>query len=179
MKSGFNKHIIPRGRSAVRDYLKEHGEVVVSAFIGAYGLTYTGPVKPENPAGSSVLYRVRVKLVCAETRKARRLVLSGYRPVSNRYRILSRIDRADWREAMADHKTGGFPGDAQTNRDAGLKWVRGLGSGAADYFRRVLSADKIEVTPEVFAAVKAQLRAVGATHGWGRCDEFVPVNDDR
>lgn len=89
--------------------------------------------------------------------------------------MLSRIDRADWREAMADHQTGGFPGDAQANKDAGLKWVRGLGSGAADYYRRILSADKIEVTPGVFAAVKAQLRKTGAGSGWGLCDEFVPV----
>lgn len=138
MKRGFNKHIIPRGRSAVRDHLKEHGEVTVSAFSGAHGLTYTGPVKPANPAGPSVLYRVRVKLVSMEDRKKKKLSAQGYAVTSRKHRMVSRIDRPDWREHMAQ---SACPWDA---KGEGMAWVAALGrAGAADHYRRCYSKDRI------------------------------------
>ncbi len=38
------------------------------------------------------------------------LIASGYRAVSNRYRIVARIDREDWREEMARRHVAGFSG---------------------------------------------------------------------
>ena len=87
--------------------------------------------------------------------EATRLIESGYRSVSNRHRMLSRIDRPDWREHMARDHTRGFRGDAQKNLDEGMRWVDLLGAGAADFYRRVLSKDTLSQIPQdVFDAVK-------------------------
>jgi hypothetical protein len=63
----------------------------------------------------------------------------GYCIVSRRHRIAARIDRPDWREALAK-----LYGDYE----AGAKWVRTLGdTDAADHYRRVMSKDQIIVPP--------------------------------
>lgn len=103
--------------------------------------------------------------------EGRRLVESGYRATSNKYRMASRLDRPDWREAMADYQTGGFPGDKAKNRADGMRWVAGLGSGAADFYRRVISKDTLCDLPD---AVFRVVRAAGS-HGWGGCDEYLEI----
>lgn len=78
---------------------------------------------------------------------AEQLIARGYRRTSNKYRIVSRIDRPDWiavlaeemRRAPADFYVPGEP-------DPAGNWC--------DYYRRVLSKDKIEGVPhEVFCRI--------------------------
>jgi hypothetical protein len=97
---------------------------------------------------------------------ARRLIASGYRAGSNRYRIVSRIDREDWKEHMArKHAPWSF--------EEGMRWVIGLGDErAADHYRRVYTKDKIEGVPEeVYRAVKR----AGNGAGWGGLSEYRPL----
>lgn len=101
--------------------------------------------------------------------EAERLVASGYRCISNTYRMVSRLDRADWREHMGREHTKGFRGDPRKNLEEGMRWVGLLGPGAADHYRRVLSSDRISnVSPDVYAAVKKGGQALAAREG----DEF-------
>jgi hypothetical protein len=86
--------------------------------------------------------------------EARRLIASGYCPTSNRYRMLSRLDRPDWLQHMAYLHTKGFPGSDAKNLAEGMRWATGLGGGAADFYRRVHSRDTIEVNEAVFREVK-------------------------
>lgn len=95
-------------------------------------------------------------------REARRLIESGYRCVSNRYCGIRRIDRPDWREALAEHHT---PWDLEQ----GMRWANGKDMG--DYYRRVLSKDRREVDPEVYRAMKRAM--IGG--GWGLLDEYLPM----
>lgn len=61
------------------------------------------------------------------------LIASGYARTSNRYRMVSRIDRPDWKEHMASTHVGG------------MGWVNALGYRLAAYFyRRCLSKDNLE-----------------------------------
>lgn len=63
----------------------------------------------------------------------------GYRIVSRKYGIISRIDREDWKEAMAK-------AHAPWDIEEGRKWVRTLGDrGAADHYRRCYSKDNVEL----------------------------------
>ena len=71
--------------------------------------------------------------------EAQYLINQGYAITSRKFGILSRIDRPDWREAMALKHA---PWDAAGE---GMRWVRALGNGAADFYRRVYSRDKITV----------------------------------
>jgi hypothetical protein len=104
--------------------------------------------------------------------EATRLIESGYRSVSNRHRMVSRIDRPDWREHMARDHHRGFRGDPQRNLEEGMRWVRALGTGAADHYRRVLSKDTVTMLPQdVFDAV----RKAGAGFGWGGVDEYREI----
>lgn len=109
--------------------------------------------------------------------EADRLLASGYRCVSNRHRIVSRLDRLDWREHMAREHTRGFRGDPQKNLEEGMRWVRLLGSGAADYYRRVMSRDQLErIDQEVYMRIKR----ASPGFGWGGEDEYrdvVPATD--
>lgn len=103
-------------------------------------------------------------------REAQRLIASGYCPVSNKFRMLSRLDRPDWLEHMAFKQTGGFPGDPAKNQEDGLRWARGLGPGAADFYRRVHSKDVLDYVPDaVFRKVKQAM----SSHGWGVAQEFL------
>lgn len=62
------------------------------------------------------------------------LVSAGYRRTSNKYGLVSRIDRPDWVEVLADH----------LGRSPAELYVRGCW---ADYYRRVLSNDTLELGP--------------------------------
>lgn len=104
-------------------------------------------------------------------KEAGRLIKSGYCPVSNSGRILSRLDRPDWLEHMGFKHTEGFPGDKEKNLEEGMRWARGLGKGASDHYRRVHSKDTITVSAEVYALVK-QSRG---SHGWGGVDEYMEL----
>lgn len=75
------------------------------------------------------------------------LIALGYRRTSNKYRIVSRIDRPDWVTVLAVHCRRAPADFYQIGAsDPEGNWC--------DYYRRVLSKDKIEgVDPEVFRAV--------------------------
>ena len=65
---------------------------------------------------------------------------AGYRVTSKRHRMVSRIDRDDWQEYMAEQHA---PWDIEEGR----KWVRTLGGrAAADHYRRVYSKDELTVS---------------------------------
>ena len=95
-----------------------------------------------------------------------RLAASGYRSISNKYRMVARLDRPDWKKHMArQHAPWSF--------EEGMRWATGLGDGAADHYRRVYSKDVLSgVSQEVYEVVK---RAGGAGCGWGRLTEYLPV----
>src|ERR1039458_9705438 len=64
---------------------------------------------------------------------------AGYRIVSRKYGMISRLDRDDWKEYMAEKHA---PWDIEEGR----KWVRALGDlHAADHYRRVYSKDTLEI----------------------------------
>lgn len=69
---------------------------------------------------------------------AEELKAMGYRRTSNRYRTISRIDRVDWLDILPDniaYSHARMPGPAN------------------DYYRRVYSKDKLEVSEEVFKGI--------------------------
>lgn len=71
------------------------------------------------------------------------LAAMGYRRTSNRHCLVSRVDRPDWREHMAQKHA---PWDPEGQ---GVAWVKCLGKGAADHYRRCYSNDTMTVGPEV------------------------------
>lgn len=106
--------------------------------------------------------------------EATRLIESGYRCVSNRHRMVARIDRPDWREHMGREHTRGFRGDPQRNLEEGMRWVDLLGAGAADQYRRVFTKDTIEgVDKDVYDRMKGDPRS--AQLGADEYRELVPV----
>lgn len=75
-------------------------------------------------------------------------IAQGYRVTSNKHRMISRIDRDDWKEYMAK---GHSPWDWEGE---GLKWVRILGDrSAADHYRRVYSRDTLTVSAAIIKAM--------------------------
>lgn len=83
--------------------------------------------------------------------EALRLAAMGYRRTSNRHRMVSRVDRPDWREYMAQQHA---PWDAERGTQDGPRWVRCLGEGAADHYRRTHSEDNLEgLPPDVFRRI--------------------------
>lgn len=73
--------------------------------------------------------------------KAEKLTAQGYRRID--HGMVSRIDRADWRDHMAQEHS---PWDPEGE---GAEWVRVLGKSAANQYRRVFSRDKIVVPATV------------------------------
>jgi len=80
---------------------------------------------------------------------AQELIAKGYRRVSSRHRIVTRIDREDWKERLA----------ADLGRSVADLYIMGSNGGVpvvgravagqwCDYYRRVMSRDKIEGVPE-------------------------------
>lgn len=66
-------------------------------------------------------------------------VAEGYRITSRKYGLISRIDRDDWKEFMAEQHA---PWDIEEGR----KWIRAMGDlHAADQYRRVYSKDTLEL----------------------------------
>lgn len=76
--------------------------------------------------------------------EAMRLASLGYRRVSNKHRIIARVDRPDWQDYMA------------STHPLGMEWVNCLGKGAPDHYRRCHSDDWLEgVPPAVFRLIPA------------------------
>jgi hypothetical protein len=100
------------------------------------------------------------------------LVASGYRAGSNRYRIVSRIDREDWLQEMARRHVHGFPGDPEKNMERGLKWATGLGEGSGDHYRSIHSHDSLQDVPEAAYRIVRQATA----YGWGHLNDFVAID---
>lgn len=72
------------------------------------------------------------------------LLKSGYAKVSNTHRIVSRIDREDWREHMAQEHT-------PWNPKVGIEWIESMGPRlAADQYRRCYSKDTRVVSSQEF-----------------------------
>jgi hypothetical protein len=69
---------------------------------------------------------------------AEELTAQGYCRISNKYGIVARVDRADWWEALEDHFRRNMP--IRTEAEVG-RW--------ADYYRRGISQDRLEVGPEI------------------------------
>jgi len=87
-------------------------------------------------------------------------VTRGYCVISRKHRTAARVDRADWREYMAQQHA---PWDPEGD---GRAWVDGLDQGghtAADGYRRVYSQDRITV-PEEW--LKSMPKSSGTTVGF-------------
>jgi len=79
---------------------------------------------------------------------AQKLIASGYRATSNRYKMVARLDRPDWREHMAIRHS-------PWSLEEGMKWVNCLGHSATEHYLRVYSRDRLEGLPRnVFDAIK-------------------------
>lgn len=77
--------------------------------------------------------------MAADIGEALSLASQGYRRVSTKHQLVSRVDRPDWREYMAMRHC---PHDPE---GLGNRWVMCLGKGAADHYRRVYSKDTLNV----------------------------------
>lgn len=88
------------------------------------------------------------KEIINHKRIAKELMGQGYRRVSSKSGVLSRVDVEDWKNKMSnDH--------APWSKEEGDRWVMILGDSAADHYRRVYSNDKIQVPLEVSKNVKS------------------------
>ena len=68
------------------------------------------------------------------------LIAAGYARVSNRHRIVSRIDRKDWKKHMAERMYPPEYGHTQK----GYEWIDRIGDrAAANHYRRVYSRDDL------------------------------------
>lgn len=63
----------------------------------------------------------------------------GYRRTSRKFGHVSRVDREDWKEYMAEKHS-------PWSKEEGLRWVECLGTGAADHYRRCYSKDTLVLT---------------------------------
>lgn len=72
------------------------------------------------------------------------LIAHGYRRTSRRHGLISRIDRADWLDVLAEH--------LNVSRQELDKRVRGFPGMWEDFYRRVLSKDTI--TLQIAAALE-------------------------
>lgn len=87
-----------------------------------------------------------MKITDKDLNTAIKLMKNGYRRTSRNHFSLSRVDRMDWKNAMAkEHSPWSIA--------EGLSWVNALGRGASDHYRRVYSDDTITVTPEISSLI--------------------------
>lgn len=97
-----------------------------------------------------------------QARLVETLIASGYCRVSNNHRIVSRIDRPDWREVLALELCPQDPYGAGIDRT--------YGSGMADFYRRGNSKDKLTIEDEMVFR-----RFPGSSDG---PKDFVPLCED-
>jgi hypothetical protein len=96
------------------------------------------PVHSRPPEGQTMTFEEEVSAAV----QAARLTSAGYRRVSNKHRIVSRIDREDWLEHLARKMR-------QAPADFILKDGTGRVSPAwCDHYRRIYSKDTITVSSE-------------------------------
>jgi hypothetical protein len=85
------------------------------------------------------LLSISSKEIMMDPRMRHKLILQGYCRVSNRYGIISRIDRPDWKDSMAINH-------APWSKEQGMKWVESMSLvDAEDYYRRCISIDTKEL----------------------------------
>lgn len=77
--------------------------------------------------------------------EADRLFEKGYRRISWSYRLVSRIDRKDWKEVLAKR--------LGSTLEEGLERVEKLGGRARDLYRRSESKDRLVVSEEVIKLI--------------------------
>ena len=53
----------------------------------------------------------------------------------------------------------------------GMEWVEGLGDGAGDFYRRVLSTDFVELDAKTYR----ELKSLTPGSGWGGINEYREV----
>jgi hypothetical protein len=75
-----------------------------------------------------------------ENKSPKELAAMGYRRTSNKYGMLSRIDRADWIEVLAAHLR-------RAPADFYIPGEKFPAANWCDFYRRVLSKDTIEIDP--------------------------------
>lgn len=68
-----------------------------------------------------------------------RLTARGYRRTSRSYGMVSRIDRSDWIDVLAEHLL--------RTTDEMRKMIRGQPGQWEDFYRRVLSKDTVNLNP--------------------------------
>lgn len=73
----------------------------------------------------------------------------GYRRISRKHGHLSRVDRPDWEAYMVQKQA---PWDV---KGEGMRWLRAIGLGAADHYRRCYSKDTVIVPKNVSELVGA------------------------
>lgn len=83
----------------------------------------------------------------AMMQEAAALTAQGYRRTSNKYGIVARIERPDWKERLAAH----------LERSVAELYAPGkperVAAGWCDYYRRVLSGDRKTLDPALAALV--------------------------
>lgn len=90
------------------------------------------------------------RLGITDQERADVLTSLGYRRISRKYGIVSRIDRPDWREVLAAY------------HPYGMAWVNGMSIGeAADHYRRRRSNDKLEIGDVALLVPKSNFDPVG------------------
>ncbi|HIF0636040.1 TPA: hypothetical protein ACXYQ5_005014 [Klebsiella pneumoniae] len=99
---------------------------------------------------------------------AKHYLLSGYCRVSNQHMMISRIDRPDWREVLAVHFC---PHDPEEGMD------RTYSDGAADYYRRCLSKDKLTLKDKALYQMFPGSGG-GHSHFIPLCEEFDDVQSE-
>lgn len=86
------------------------------------------------------------------------LIEQGYCLVSRKHRLVSRVDKKDWLQKLAKHHAPWDP------KGEGREHVMNMGlAQAADFYRRVLSNEKKQVSPELASKIPGSL---DAAFGW-------------
>ena len=80
--------------------------------------------------------------------KAGDLTQKGYRKISNKYKIVSRIDRDDWMDVLAKKLNC-------CRADFYMLDGSGIADNWKDHYIRVYSEDKLTVSPEIYKLMKA------------------------
>lgn len=79
--------------------------------------------------------------------EAKSLMEKGYRRISNKYCLISRVDREDWKELVAKRFC---PWDQKQ----GMELVERR-KPCGGFYRSVISEDKLTVAPEIMALIDA------------------------
>lgn len=81
----------------------------------------------------------------ALAKEAKALIEAGYHRISNTGRIVSRIDRDDWRQFMAQQHS--------RSEKIGRDWGIALGRSAENHYRRCYSKDKLVLQEKLYRMI--------------------------